>query len=648
MFSEGLPRTPLGDGFVLDSGRGCVLKDGRPVHLRPLAYQVLHQLAAHPGQLVSKDALIAEVWRGRAVTDGALGKCIEEIREALGDAAKARLQNIHGRGYLFDIPDTAPIGPVSIEPVAAAPAGRSAAEHVGASVRSAPRLVRPAALLLAAAALFAVWFSVRSDRPAPASTDRLDAASAGGLRSLAVLPFKPIAMAARDEALEVGMADAIITRLGGLENVVVRPISLVRPYAGMEQDPIRAGQRLGVNAVLDGSIQQETDRLRVTVRLLEIPGGRMLWGDVFDEAFTGIFAVQDSISRQVASALAWQLTGAELQHFARRDTKSVEAYQNYLKGRLYWYRFPAPGYEQARGYFEQALALDPDYAQAYSGLADYHGFGAATGVFAPSASWPLMEAAATKAASLNDRLGDVQNSLAGLRLYAYRDYEGAEHHFKRGIEVSPSHAEVRHHYGRFLSRMGRTNEALVSLRRAQELEPLSLRFNRSLGIGLWEARRYEAAIDQLRKTLEIDASFGSAHEMLGHVFEQQGQHAEAVAEWRQGALLSGDHQMVDVIDRAHARGGFVEARRSMWQTRLDRLNARIARGEYVAAADLARAHTSLGQLTQAMYWVTKAVPEQNGLAFDLLVDPQFDALSSQHGFADVVARIKAGGFPSFN
>jgi TolB-like protein len=341
------------------------------------------------------------------------------------------------------------------------------------------------------------------------------------VRSVAVLPFRPLVAETRDAALELGMAETLITRLSS-RAIVVRPISSVRKYMDLDQDPLAAGRELSVELVLDGSIQRCGDQIRVTARLVNVTNGAAIWSGTFDEKFTSIFAVQDAIAKKVAGSLALELTTGEKVRLTKRYTENTEAYQAYLNGLYYWYKHPAPGYEKSRDYFQQSIDCDPNYALGHLGLSLYYGFASAVGILPPNENWPRSEEAANKALTLDDTLAEIYNPQAAVKLYYYHDWSAAERYFRRGIELNPNSAEIRHHYAMCLVLFGRNDEAITEIQRASELDPLALRNNLDRAKIFFFIHQYDRAIDQFRKTLELEPNFAAAHELLGYAYEKGG------------------------------------------------------------------------------------------------------------------------------
>ncbi|HYV05849.1 MAG TPA: tetratricopeptide repeat protein, partial [Blastocatellia bacterium] len=316
-----------------------------------------------------------------------------------------------------------------------------------------------------------------------------------GLATIAVLPLNPINPEHRDEYLELGLADALITRLSDIDQVVVRPTSSVRKYNGIDQDSVAAGRELAVESVLEGSIQKLGERIRITARLLRVLDGCSLWTGKFDEKFTDIFAVEDSISEKVAAALELKLTGNQKERLTRRYTENTEAYHLYLKGRYHWNKRTEESLYNGIECFNQAIAIDPHYALPYGGLADCYTKLGDVGVTAiiPREAFARAREAALTALEIDGSLAEVHASLGHLDMHLLR-WSGAERDFKRAIELNPNYASAHQWFGYFMAFHHRFDEALKEIETARSLDPLSLAIIDSVGEFLYFARRNDEAI----------------------------------------------------------------------------------------------------------------------------------------------------------
>jgi tetratricopeptide (TPR) repeat protein len=427
----------------------------------------------------------------------------------------------------------------------------------------------------------------------------------------------------------MGMADTLIARLSGSE-ISVRPVSSVRKYVELDQDPVAAGHELGVELVLEGSIQRSGDSIRITVRLIKTADGTSLWAGTFDEKFTDIFAVQDAIANKVAAALSLRLGGEEQKHLTRRDTDNVEAYQSYLKGRFHWNKRGPQDLQKAIEHFKQATALDPDYALAYAGLADAYTLLANAGSPAHEIM-PKAREAAQKAVSLDDNLAEAHAAYGNIIIYYDYDFVGAEREEQRAIELNPDYATAHHWYSELLMGLGRHEEALAEIRRALEIDPLSLILNRQYGASLLFARQYDAAVEQMKKTVDLDANFAVGHSTLSVAYRMRGDYAESVEELAKFQELTGGERTAALMRESFAEGGWQEFLRAMTDER---------RPASLTPYNVATFHAALGEKDKAFAELNKAYQNREGILGLLKVDPRFDSLHDDPRFDDLARRFK--------
>src|SRR5438132_7617185 len=539
--------------YYLDPNEGRLLRNGEPVPLTPKAFATLVVLVQRSGRLVEKDELMKLLWPDSFVEESNLNQHVWTLRKTLGEnqAGHEYIETVPKRGYRF-MAEVQHLGHESFELVAE----RRTLTHIvtedGAETSERPRerlpesearnliagkrqwATRRRALAIGALGLLLLTVSaltVRRWRSGEARrTEAARAASSTNLTSIAVLPFKPIVANDRDEYLEMGMVDVLITKLSKIRQLNVRSISTVRKYADLQQDPVAAGRELQVEAVLDGNIQRVGDRVRVTVRLLNVEDGTSLWADKFDEPFTNIFALQDSISERVAAALPLNLSGEEKARLTRHDTENTEAYYLCLRGRYFSYRRTEADLKKAIDYFQQAIARDPNYALAYSGLSDaYSALVFPLETVAPREAMPKAKEAALRALAIDDTLGEAHVSLAHVSFLYDWDWPVVEREFKRAIELNPSNAEAHHRYSHYLMAQQRIDESLAESKRALELSPIDLNLNVHLGWHYLYARQYDQAIDQLNKAVDMDRTFADAYIWIGLADEQIGNYPDAIA-----------------------------------------------------------------------------------------------------------------------
>ena len=658
--------------FRVDALKRLLLRSGQPVQLTSKAFDTLLTLVSHSGEVLEKNELMKTLWPDTNVEENNLTQNVSMLRKALGESRSEHryIVTIPGRGYSFvasvkevctegdsagvvspvrngeEIPSAASGSVFEAKALISDDAQQAAHrenEHLNVSGQSSsdrwspprteeykrhtafPRRQVLALYILLVATIVTLsylWFASRA-----AHNRKTDVPG-----SIAVLPFRLLGDQASDEYLGSGMADALITKLSNIRQINVRPTSAVIRYAKSEKpDPLAAGRELGVDSVLEGTIQRAGDRVRVTVQLISVRESKPLWAHSFDERFTDIFTVQDSISAQVAEALTLKLTGEERKLLAKRYTDNVEAYQSYLRGRFFLNKRNEEGLKKGIGHFTEAIEKEPGYALAYAGLADAYsvlGF-YQFGTLPPEESFQRAKAAALKALELDETLSEAHASLALAKVDVDHDEAGAEREYRRAIELNPNYATAHHWYSDFLATMDRQTEAMAEIKRALELDPLSLVINATLGERLFYARQYREAALQLRRTLEMDESFGPAHYLLGLTLEQMGMYDEAIAELNRARELSGGSPwMVAALGHTLAMAGRrAEAQKVLLE--LKQLSTR----RHVSPYDIATVYTGLGEKTQAFEWLQKLYKAHTKRL--LIADPRMDSLRLDPRFQEM-------------
>jgi tetratricopeptide (TPR) repeat protein len=328
-----------------------------------------------------------------------------------------------------------------------------------------------------------------------------------------------------------------------------------------------------------------------------------------------------------------RLTGEDEKRVAKTDTSNPEAYQDYLKGRFWWNKRSEDGLNKGIEYFQRAITKDPNYALAYSGLADCYNIMAGFVFVSPKEVYPRAKAAALKALEIDDTLAEAHASLGWTKAFYDWEWSGAEREFQRAIELNPRYGDAHLMYGAALRKMGRVEEAVAEYRRAQELDPLSLSSSAFLGVTFYEGRQYDQAIEQERKTLELDPNFTQANAVLGFAYAQKSMHKEAIAQFEKGLVVSpGDTRTLTGLGYAYAVAG----RRAEAQKVLDQLTE-LSKEKYVGADGMALIYTGLGEKDKAFEWLEKAFEEH--AVGDIKAWPPFDPLRPDPRFADLLRRM---------
>jgi adenylate cyclase len=495
---------------------------------------------------------------------------------------------------------------------------------------------------------FAIGVFVYMRRATPTTSTKTAAPAAQiNRKSIAVLPFENLSHDPDNVYFADGIQEEILTRLSKIAGLKVISRTSTQRYKSAPTNLREIVGQLGVAHVLEGSVQKAGERVRVNVQFINALSDSHLWADKFDRKLTDIFAVESEIAAKIADILQAKLTGAEQRAISSRPTENSEAHQLYLRGRFCWNKWlgasmPAPEFDKSRQYYQQAIELDPNYALAYAGLADFYGFAFGFGLLPPEEKWAkAQEDNAKKALELDPTLGEAYNSLAADKLYVHRDWPAAERDFRRGLELSPNFAEMHAHYAFCLVLFGRNEEALAEMQRALDLDPLSPRFGFSSARLFFCMRQYDAALDQFRKTLELDPGSAFAHEFLGNAYEKKQMQKEAIAEWSKALHLSGADEDASLLERTYAKSGFDAAVHALAQKRLERFKEKTARGEYVPAVEYVTSYMRLGDKEQAFAWLAKAVEERNRLAFEIKVNPIFDPLRGDSRFESLLQKVFA-------
>jgi DNA-binding winged helix-turn-helix (wHTH) protein/TolB-like protein/Tfp pilus assembly protein PilF len=646
------------DAFRIDTRERQLLRDGEVVPLTPKVFDTLLVLVENSGHILSKNEVIKTVWSDTIVEEASLTKNISVLRKALRETPDSHqyIETIPWRGYRFvasvrevgnSIPDLVveeQIGPrVLIEPAQEASESGSQAKFEPVPIEKrlvaggeAKRKTKPvkltvqaagAILVLAIAAVILLSIT-RSNKPPAVPV----------IRSVAVLPFQSLSAEADDQYLGLGMADTLIVKLSSINQLVVRPTSAVRKYGDVNQDPLAAGREQQVDAVLEGSIYKGDGRIRVSARLLSLKDGLSLWAGSFDEKDEDIFRLQDSMINKLAGALTVTLTGEEQQSLAKPYTENIKAYQAYLRGRYFWNKRTEEGLKKAIEYFNQAIVEDPHYTLAYGGLADCYKVLGRYGWLAPEESFPKAKEAVMKALAIDNQLAEIHASLATLIIaYDYVDRVAGERAFMRAIELNPNYPTAHQWYAEYLSPMGRHQEALTKMKRAQELDPVSPIISAGLAGVLYYARDYDQAIEQSHKTLEIDPTFVKATWVLSAAYQGKSRYEESIAVLQEALKSSPDQrECLGELGYGYAMTGRIGAAQRIIK-RLQELSKR----RYGSAYYIALVYTGLGEKDRALSWLEKAYDERSmgGAANTLGVEPRFDGLRSDSRFNGLVHRM---------
>ena len=633
------PSTPVGlrfGVFELDLRAGELRKQGVRLRLQEQPFQVLAMLLERPGDIVTREELRNRLWAADTFVDfdHGVNKAVNRIRSALGDSATSPrfVETVARRGYRF-LADVTVVEAAALVAPGSIPGEFLPVEHESiaptALAPSSPRRLPAWPLTFTAAALVlasigVVLWLVQSRTPQPTL-----------IRSLAVLPLENLSGDTSQEYFADGLTDELIATLGQISALRVISRTSVMPFKRARKSLPQIARELNVDAVVEGTVLRSGGRVRITAQLIEARADTHLWSETYDGDLRDTLTLQNKVARAIAEQIRISLNAQEQATLARGRVVEPQAHEAYLMGRYFWNKRTGADLEKALEYFTQATERDPNYAQAYSGLADTYALLGdwQYGVLAPKDALPRAKAAAIKALQLDNTLGEAHTSLAFCLEGFDWDLQSADQEFRRGIALNPGYATAHHWYAWHLSLLGRNDESIAEMRKAQNLDPLSLIINADLAEVLLIARLTNESIQQSRKTIEMDVNFPLAHNQLGLAYLQQQKREEAIVELQTATRLSASSPTCAAnLGRAYA----VTGRRDEAVQLLGDLKKR-ATASYSNAAEIAVVYAALGDTDQAIAWLDKGYEERFNPG--VLLRPGFDPLRADPRFQDLERRV---------
>jgi DNA-binding winged helix-turn-helix (wHTH) protein/tetratricopeptide (TPR) repeat protein len=576
------------DNYRLDKVKRILFKDGEVVRLSPKAFDALLLLVENSGHVVEKDFLIKRLWPNTFVEEINLMVQISSLRKALGEKKDEHryIVTIPKRGYSF-------VGNVRKQP----------------AVEEQPPLTKNKRL------------------PSTAIT------------SLAVLAFQSVGPQSAENYLGSGIADALITRLSRLEQITVRSSSAIFKYLNPTNDPLTAGLKLNVDALLVGTILQSDSRIRLKIQLIRTQDGVILWADKFDEDFTDIFAVEDRISEQVVEALKLKLSDDDKRQLINKATRNPYAYQLYIKGRYFCEKRKESEIKKAINCFREAIALDSTYAPAYAGLADAYLLLGEYLFLSPRETFPLAKEMAQKALELDPLLAEAHAALGDIKYFYDWNAVEAEKEYKRAIEIKPNYATAHMYYGWFLMIQGRFEEAMSEFLKAQMLDPFSMTVKASLAVLHYVKQEYDQAIEALREVKEMDPNLAHAHNYLGLALAKKGRYEDAIVEFK-ATLSEHKQQGLALLGYTYAiSGNRKEAQRVLNQLK------NMSKQRYVSPSTLAAIFSGLGDTDSAFEALSQAFEERSARLPFMKVDPTIHNLRADARFQKFLHAISLNKLP---
>jgi TolB-like protein len=462
------------------------------------------------------------------------------------------------------------------------------------------------------------------------------------ITSIAVMPFENRNSDADTDYLSDGLAESVIFRLTQIPDLKVSPTSSVMRYKGKETDVAKIASELGVDAVMTGRLTKRGDNLNITVELVDARTNKSLWGEQYERKLSELLTTQREIVAEIVGKLQLKLSGESEQKLAKKYTDNNEAYQLYLQGRFHLNKLQIKEFEKAIMFFKQAIEKDPNYALAYSGLADTYHLYPSYGDFRSKDYRPQAKQAALKALELDPNLAEAHASLANIIfLYDY-DFAGAERSYKRAIELDPNYATTHNWYSLLLSFSGRHDESIREITKAIELDPFSFAINQMMVHRLLYAGRFDQALFQNKKFNELFPDERRFHVYNGNIYADQGKYDQAVEEYLLSVKANNDFkpEKIAKLKEAYEKGGWDGYGRMRQEIRLDELNAKQAKDPngYVNAMNFARAYAWGKDKDKAIEYLNKAYEERAGMV-DLKVDKTWDFVRDDPRFKELVRRV---------
>jgi TolB-like protein/DNA-binding winged helix-turn-helix (wHTH) protein len=640
--------------FEVDLGSGELRKHGLRIKLQDQPFQVLVLLLGRSGAVVTREELRQRLWPAQAFVDFDVGlnTAIKRLRDALGDSAVTPrfVETLPRRGYRFiaateEVPGS-PVGRNAVETPAPGNAEAEGLSHPTESVAATSNVVQPKIergwikttrwsywfALGTAAVLLPLFLGLNLRGLRDRLLGRTDA---GRIRSLAVLPLDNLSGDPSQEYFVDGMTDALITNLSKIGALRVISHTSVNHFKGTKKPLREIAVELQVDAVIEGSVEREADRVRITANLVQAFPEKHLWAESYDRELRSILDLESEVARTIADQIKITVTPEERRRLAVSQTVDPEAHELYLKGAFYNNKWTKEGFEKGIEYFNRALERDPRNARAYAELAVAYG---GLGIYGDMEGYPRQKAASLKALEIDDTLGDAHTTLAWAKFTLDWDVAGAEEEFRRAIELNRGDARAHSWYGTFLAFRGRVEDSLREVKSARMLDPLSLANTSTAAfLAYYNARQYDNAIEVCREALDLDANFLPARQRLVRAYEGKGELGKAVDEQRRIAALAGKGSRmvrdVESLRKARAANGAS----GYWLQKLKLLEAEVNGRD---AIDIGKTYSRLGNKDEAFRWLDIAFKQHLPyLIWDLPADPALDGLRSDPRYTDLLRRL---------
>jgi TolB-like protein/DNA-binding winged helix-turn-helix (wHTH) protein/Tfp pilus assembly protein PilF len=619
--------------FVVDQRAGELRKAGVKVRLQEQPFRVLAALLEASGEVVTREELRTRLWPADTFVDfdHRLAAAVNKIRDALDDSAQSPrfIETVGRRGYRFLLP-------VEWGERFAEPNGngqmKEVAEPLPVLAPAAGGINWRTALVAGALAfLLAVGFLIlhRSARP--------DSTSSGVPRisSIAVLPLENLSNDPEQQYFVEGMTDEITTDLAKLPGLRVISRTSAMQYKDTHKTMPQIARELNVDAVVEGTVLRVGDRVRIRTQLIYAPADRHVWAQAYERDLKDVLSLQANLAQDIASEIQLKLTSQQRADLGAAHSVDPEAHELYLKGRYFWNKRDQAGFAKAIDYFQQAIAKDPTYAAAYAGLADSYALSGGSGLLPVEQAMPRAQANAEKALELDGNLAEAHASLGLIAPFNDWNWADAKRHYERAIELNPNYATAHHWYAEgYLMPVGRADEAIAEMRKAQELDPLSAVIATDLGKELYFVRKYDEALVELHRALELDPNFVSAHNWISDTLLEKRMYNDAIAELEKTKAVKEERIYIRQTAYLYARmGRRAEARAALAKS------LQLSKGKQVSSGAVALTYAALGDKDESFQWLEKAYTERSSFMTSLKYWSVFDPLRGDPRFADLLRRV---------
>jgi len=619
--------------FVVDQRAGELRKGGVKIRLQEQPFRVLAALLESSGEVVTREELRNRLWPADTFVDfdHRLAAAVNKIRDALQDSAQSPrfIETVGRRGYRFLLP-------VEWGERLAEPNGSSQMQAaVGAlvPVPVATRINWPriafaggALALLLAVGFFLLHRWVRPDAGASAVPR---------ISSIAVLPLENLSNDPEQQYFVEGMTDEITTDLAKLPGIRVISRTSAMQYKGTHKTMPQIARELNVDAVVEGTMLRVGNRVRITTQLIYAPADRHVWAQAYERDLKDVLTLQANLAQDIAGEIQLKLTTQQRANLVVARSVDPEAHEFYLKGRYFWNKRDQAGFTKAIDYFQQAIAKDPTYASAYAGLADSYALSGGLNVVPVEQAMPRARAAAEKALELDNHLAEAHASLGLIAPFNNWNWADAERHYQHAIELNPNYATAHHWYAEgYLMPVGRADEAISEIRKAQELDPLSAVIATDLGKELYFVRRYDEALVELRRALELDTNFVSAHNWISDTLLEKKMYNDAIVELQKTKPFKEERVYIRQTAYLYARMG----RRAQAQAALAK-SLQLSKGKQVSSGAVALTYAAIGDKDESFQWLEKAYTDRSSFMTSLKYWSVFDAMRGDRRFADLLRRV---------